>query len=220
MAGEQVLEGREHRYTLGPEIGRRVFRGRNEAGDPVAVKIAAKEVLLGHASLVRYLPEGLLPRVIEFSELSGGRLGFLVTEYVSGYSLGDLLSEGRRLSRYEAKRLAENLARSLTTFTKGGIALLTLSAKDVVWETSTRKWRIVSPGAWARTPGERSMARLLAQLVHESSDVGRGGDGRFEQALRRAQAGDITLSDLRRCSASRLSGGPLWHRLASFWTAL
>lgn len=215
MAGDQVLEGRRHRYVVGPEIGRRVFRGEDEQGRPVAIKIGAKEALLGQAALARLLPEGVLPSLIEFSEMAGGRLGFIATEFVSGYSLKDILLEGRRLSEGEAVRLTHHLGRALQAFQDNGVALLAIPTEDVVFDTSRGRWRLMSAGQWTRTAADGAMARTLGLLVLDVMDAG-GGDGRFTRSLRRAARGEAGLSHLTRTALALSREGHLLARLSAF----
>ncbi len=218
MATERLLEGRRHRYLLEGGVSRRVFRARDDEGRVVAIRLGPREALLAQAALTRLLPPGTLPDLVEFSELAGGRVAFLVTEFVRGYSLSDVGLEGRRLSPAEGAGATYDLASDLEKWVECGVIPGSLPPDAVMYDTRHRHWRILSPGRWLRGHDESPVAAMLATVVLEST-AEIGADTRLARALAAAARGDGRLRPLARAaftavcrrSIARRLGSILWH---------
>lgn len=216
MAAHEVFVGREHHYRILAEIGRGLFRAEDERGRPVALRVGAKELLFAQAGLTRLLPEGLLPRIVEYREIQGGRTGFLVTEFIHGYSLLDLVLEGRRLARNEALLLVSNLSEDLTAFARSGLQPEALRPKDVVYDTFEKRFRLTFPGRWRRESGEGALAGSIARLALDVAEPGAVA-GSFGAALRTAAANGGHLYALRRAAGrSTRRGATLLPRISDF----
>lgn len=146
-----VIWGQTHRYQLGPALGERTFWALDEQGRPWTIEIGRIEVMRGREAIQRSLAEGVLPRIREHGDMPGGRLGYVVCEWLCGYTLGDLVIEGRRLSPPEMRRLGYDLAQAAQAFLLQGAEVRTLRPADILYCTQDRHWRVLSPGEWRAT---------------------------------------------------------------------
>lgn len=146
-----VIWGQTHRYQLGPALGERTFWALDEQQGTWTIEIGRVEVLKSREAIQRSLPEGLLPRVREFGDMPGGRLGYVVCEWLPGYTLGDLIVEGRRMSPPELRRLGHDLAQAAQVIAAQGAELRSMRPTDILYCTLDRRWRLLSPGEWQAT---------------------------------------------------------------------
>jgi hypothetical protein len=210
-----VLRGQLHRYRLGTELGRRVFFAEDEMGGRWAVKIAGKDELHTRRRLGDRLPAGTLPKVRELVELAGGRLAFLVAEFVPGVRLRDLLLEERRLDGDDVRALGRALVDYLRAMAALDWRVRALDPADVVYDGSAGTWRVVATGELARSipPGADVswVGTLLWQAAggSEVADPPLGpADQRLVATMVDARFGRIGLDELRRrMDRRRLWGG-------------
>jgi len=143
-----VIWGDAHRYQIGVALGERTFWALDEAGRAWAVEIGRQEVLHARAALAQRLPAGVLPRVRECGDMPGGRLSYLVTEWLPGYTLTTFLEEGRRLSPSELRGLGFDIGVALEVLARHAVGLTAVASDEVVYSVNERRWRLLGPGRW------------------------------------------------------------------------
>jgi len=148
-----VIWGEAHRYQIGVPLGERTFWALDEAGRPWAVEIGRTEILQARAELARRLPQRVLPPVRECGEMPGGRLSYLVSQWLPGYSLGTFLEEGRRLAPRELRKLGHDLGLSVEALARAGVELTSVESHDIVYAVRERCWRLIAPGRWRSRDG-------------------------------------------------------------------
>lgn len=146
-----VIWGRTHRYQLGPALGERTFWALDEQDSAWTIEIGRVEAMRGREAIHRCLPEGLLPRVREYGDMPGGRLAYVVCEWLPGYTLGDLITEGRRLSPAEMRHLGYDIALAAASIAGQGAEVHALRPADILYCTVDRRWHLLSPGEWRPT---------------------------------------------------------------------
>jgi hypothetical protein len=143
-----VIWGEAHRYQLGVALGERTFWALDEAGRAWAVEIGRTEILQARAALARRLPAGVLPHLRECGEMPGGRLSYLVTEWLPGYTLTTFLEEGRRLSPSELRGLGFDIGLALETLARHDVELTAIASDEIIYSVQQRRWRLLTPGRW------------------------------------------------------------------------
>ena len=143
-----VIWGESHRYQLGVALGERTFWSLDEAGRAWTVEIGRTEILQARAALSRRLPAGVLPQLREFGEMPGGRLSYLVTEWLPGYALTTFLEEGRRLSPGELRGLGFDIGVALVTLERHDVELTAIASDEIFYSVQQRRWRLLAPGRW------------------------------------------------------------------------
>ncbi|MDA8345613.1 MAG: hypothetical protein M0Z66_09030 [Thermaerobacter sp.] len=148
-----VIWGQSHRYQLGPALGERTFWASDETGRAWAVEIGRAELLHAREELLRQLPQGTLPRMREIGDMPGGRLAYVVSEWLAGYTLGNLLHEGRRMAPMEIRRLGYDIAQQIELALQHGAEVVSVRPADLLYATAERRWRLLSPGEWRHYEG-------------------------------------------------------------------
>lgn len=143
-----VIWGGSHRYQLGPALGERTFWAVDETGRTWAIEIGRTEAARRRAELMGRLPGGLLPRVRETGEMPGGRLAYIVSEWLHGYTLANFLHEGRRLSTHEIRRLGYDVADAVDGLMQHGAQVAALQPRQMIYSTAERRWRLLDAGEW------------------------------------------------------------------------
>jgi len=143
-----VIWGEAHRYQIGAALGERTFWALDESGRAWTVEIGRSEVLHARAALAERLPQGVLPRVRECGDMPGGRLSYLVTEWLAGYTLTTFLEEGRRLSSGELRALGFDIGLALEVLARHAVELTAVSSDELIYSVHERRWRLTAPGRW------------------------------------------------------------------------
>ncbi len=143
-----VIWGESHRYQIGVALGERSFWALDEAGRAWTVEIGRSEILHARAALARRLPQGTLPQVRECGDMPGGRLSYLVTEWLAGYTLTTFLEEGRRLSPNELRGLGFDIGLALEVLAKHSVELTAVASDEIIYSAHERRWRLAAPGRW------------------------------------------------------------------------
>ena len=148
-----VIWGDAHRYQIGGALGQRTFWALDEAGHAWVVEIGRSEIVQARAALVRRLPAGVLPRMREWGDMPGGRLSYLVSEFVAGYTLATFLEEGRRLAPGELRGLGFDVGRTLDVLARYAVELTAIAPDEIIWSAHERRWRFLAPGHWQNCEG-------------------------------------------------------------------
>lgn len=143
-----VIWGESHRYQIGVALGERTFWALDEAGRAWAVEIGRTEILHARAALALRLPQGVLPQVRECGDMPGGRLAYLVSEWLPGYTLTTFLEEGRRLSPGELRGLGFDIGLTLEVLASHAVELTAVASDEISYSVHERRWRLLAPGRW------------------------------------------------------------------------
>lgn len=168
-----VLSGRRggHRYRLGARLRTEpwVFWAQDEGGRVWTVRISLRrEGLMAWRTWVESLPPGTLPAVRELDEgeIHGVPVWFLVSEYWPGFTLADLLSEGRALTAEESRKLRQDLTEALAGLGPTARQIQVLTPEDCLYDPAQGRWRLWCVTAWGSSgAGDSELGRVLAGVT-------------------------------------------------------
>ncbi len=198
--GEGRHSGREvHAFIVGDLIGRgamgEVYRGRDRAGLPVAIKFLHPDLIENEKKVKRFIREAEIaakvesdhvPRIFATGWLDDGKTPYLAMELLEGHDLSWHLRRTGRLEVDGVVELVEHVAKALADVRDAGVVHRDLKPANVfLTDTLPRTWKVLDFGlsklSWSSgsltksnavgTPSYMSPEQVKGPVVDHQADL-------------------------------------------------